>query len=278
KYNHKPIADFPDWPFIISKEAEKILGDHHIAAAKRDQDIFSMHIFNDWTGYGLQEVIENQLSDFNKIMSVKGNQEPDAVELWIRLSAFAHWTQEEQLGPWMGQDDGQRWSDTSAMIGIATLATLNALQRSRLLSNDSPIKDLGFVIALLGSFLNCCVGMTGDVPVMEGCDEMETWPWEVVQYAKNAGVEIRGVYDIEKEFVEEYDDEEEVGVWKTKEGVDRWGWKAKWKKFTAAHGNRGKVGGHNYDITKMSAKERKRAHFDGKDPLDPKDPMVRFEE
>jgi hypothetical protein len=227
KYDHKPAAEFPESPFIISKQAEEAYVGHHIAALKRDQDLFGMHIYNDWTGYGMQEVIENQLSAFNNTMNVNKGQEPDAVDLWIKLSVFAHWANGRELQPWMMMDDATKWRETGAMVGLMTLATLNALHRSGLLTKDSPIKDLGLIIALMGNFFADCASLTGEVPILEGCDEMETWQYEVVHYAKTAGVEIKGVHDIEKKFVEEHSSEEEVGAWKTREGVDRWGWKAK---------------------------------------------------
>ena len=38
---------------------------YDLQTQKRDQDAFGMFIYNDFTGYGLQEVIQNQLSAFN---------------------------------------------------------------------------------------------------------------------------------------------------------------------------------------------------------------------
>lgn len=183
-----------------------------------------MYIYNDYTGYGLQEVIENQLAAINSLMGKK--PEPPAVALWIHLSALAHWLSVQELGPWMMMDDGERWSNTVAMIGIGILATFNALERADLLKKDSPIKDLGLVLALLGDFMATCVDQTGGIPYISN-DREVCWPYKIVAYAKAHDIEISGVHGIQKTFVEKYDNEDEANHWKRKECVDRWGWGTK---------------------------------------------------
>lgn len=152
--------------------------------------------------------------------------EPKVIELWIRLSAFAHWAADCDLTHWMMIDDSPRWSDTVAMIGYATIATLNALDRTGLLRKDSPIKDLGFVLALLGDLLTKCFAVADGIPWIskpcEGC-----WPFKIVHYAKKNGIIIHGVRDIERRFVEKHDDEALVRLWNRKPCVDRWGWSTK---------------------------------------------------
>jgi hypothetical protein len=60
KYCGKPASQFPEWPWIFSRAADHMHSQQQLEAQKRDQDLFGMHIYNDWTGYGLQEVVENQ--------------------------------------------------------------------------------------------------------------------------------------------------------------------------------------------------------------------------
>ena len=43
----------------MSKKAWVMFDKYQLEMQKTDQDQFGMHIFNDWTGYGAQEVIEN---------------------------------------------------------------------------------------------------------------------------------------------------------------------------------------------------------------------------
>jgi hypothetical protein len=55
----KSASQFPDHAWIISELGEWLYEKGNIEAQLRNQDSFGMHISNDWTGYGMQEVIEN---------------------------------------------------------------------------------------------------------------------------------------------------------------------------------------------------------------------------
>lgn len=39
-----------------------------------------------------------------------------------------------------------------------------------------------------------------------------------------------------------------------------------------------RLGGDSFDITELPSAERKKHHYAGKDPLDPKNPVIRFAE
>ena len=163
----KPVEEFPDWPYVISEATAELVAKYSLECTNRDQDNFSMYASNDFTGYGIQEVIENQLTAINSLMAKRHVSADElAVGLWVRLSAFAHWTQSQQLAPWFMMDDGQRWQDTVAMIGIAILATLNALDRAKLLMEHSPVRDLGLVLALLGDFICDCLDQATTIPYL----------------------------------------------------------------------------------------------------------------
>lgn len=58
----KDPKDFPGWAWIISKHGHKMFQKMDIDVQKRDQDRFGMHIYSDWTGYGVQEILENWVS------------------------------------------------------------------------------------------------------------------------------------------------------------------------------------------------------------------------
>lgn len=59
----KPAKDFPEWKWVISKRGLEIMMlDLMKEFWKRDQDAHGDYNCNDWTGYGVQEVMENQAS------------------------------------------------------------------------------------------------------------------------------------------------------------------------------------------------------------------------
>lgn len=53
-----PIAE-PAYQWIISKKGIELAQEWTLQQQKRCQDNYDMHIFNDWNGYGISEVIEN---------------------------------------------------------------------------------------------------------------------------------------------------------------------------------------------------------------------------
>lgn len=57
----KPAKDFPEWKWVVSKRAlDTMIFDLKKEFWKRDQDAHRRYHCNDWTGYGMQEVMENQ--------------------------------------------------------------------------------------------------------------------------------------------------------------------------------------------------------------------------
>lgn len=59
KYNEKLASDFPDWPWAVSELGNWYEDKYYLEAQMRDQDKWGLHIYNDYSGYGMQEVIEN---------------------------------------------------------------------------------------------------------------------------------------------------------------------------------------------------------------------------
>lgn len=46
---------------VVTKRGYELATEWRVQKEKRDQDAFGMYIFNDWTGYGICEVIENMV-------------------------------------------------------------------------------------------------------------------------------------------------------------------------------------------------------------------------
>jgi hypothetical protein len=213
----------------------ELLNVHNFETMKRDQDAFDMHIYSDYTGYGAQEVLENQMILFTAAMK---DSEPNALRLWTILSAFAHWAKinGEIMCQWSGRDDADGWSDSNFMVGMMVLATLNSLERAGLLVENSPLKDLGFVLALIGDFVYGEWEIQEEVPFFTRDEESTTeneppieacWPYIIVDYAKRHGIKIHGVLGVEDGFLKKFDDLEKAKLWNPQPGPDRWGWESK---------------------------------------------------
>lgn len=54
-----PLIADPAYQWIISKKGIELAQEWTLQQQKRCQDNYNMHIFNDWNGYGISEVIEN---------------------------------------------------------------------------------------------------------------------------------------------------------------------------------------------------------------------------
>ena len=68
RYDGKPAEEYPDWPYVISEATAELVTKYSLESIKRDQDTFDMYVSNDFTGCGMQEVIENQLTAMNSLI------------------------------------------------------------------------------------------------------------------------------------------------------------------------------------------------------------------
>ena len=71
----------------------------------RNPDYFNMYVYNDFAGYGYQEVVENNVAEFNKILDSKDGK---TEELWTILESMVYWIVEDPSYSWHGIDDGER--------------------------------------------------------------------------------------------------------------------------------------------------------------------------
>jgi hypothetical protein len=58
----KSPQDFPDWKWLITRKGYQMIIDLSIEAEKRDQDHMGEYHYNDFSGYGFQEAVENHVS------------------------------------------------------------------------------------------------------------------------------------------------------------------------------------------------------------------------
>lgn len=262
----------------MSSKARKLNKKYELQTQKRDQDLFGMYIYNDFTGYGLQEVIENQLSAFNDEFT---SDMPSPFTLWYMIESLAWWFNNSDMMLWNSIfakksstitlansvtviDDSRRVFETLQIVGLTFLSTLNMLEQANLLENDSVIPNISLVLSLILGFLG------GFAESMSLRGKGQDWPNAITAYAEKHGINIKGKYGITGKHyrVSRLSTKKRALVEKAA-SIDKWMFKQQYKEFSATYGN----GGVEYDITKMSKAERSANAFDKKDPLDETHPI-----
>jgi hypothetical protein len=209
----KPVNKHPEWKWIISKKGFEAVKHFQKEAMKRDQDVFGQYHYNDFSGYGFQEAVNNELQAFHKEYSKK---KPDPYALWCSITGFAHVI----LGPgaWFMCDDIQQIAATMKLLGYAILATMDVLKKNDLLKADSKVKDLSLVLAMY-------LEMVAQWEEME--DELD-WRVPMIQKAEANGIKLsepNGIEDRVTTLKEEYNGEDVDWTdfeWKEKVDAPPW--------------------------------------------------------
>ncbi|KAK7923468.1 hypothetical protein PG985_007539 [Apiospora marii] len=259
----EPVAEHPEHRWFAFWQTWKLFVGWHEGAQWCDPDSFGMYVYNDFHGYGLQEVIERMLVAFNDQFKKKERDEATINHMWAVVAAAVHWLTTEELGPWMGYDDAERIGETIQGIGDMLLTMLNELDRAGELKADSRLKDLPLVMAWY-------LEWSKDLDDM-GFDHGELdWRAQVVGYAKKGGIDLAATSGLfgAGELVAALEAEEGDDGIPPLEGqakADRWGWK---ESFAVMKRKAEPVfGARNYDITQWTRAKRAKHAFDKKDPL-----------
>jgi hypothetical protein len=203
----------------------------------RDPDSFNMYVYNDFAGYGYQEVVENNLAEFSKIYNSKDGK---TEELWTIVESMIWWMVEEPHAPWHMIDDGERSMLTHSLLGYMLLAVLNRIDQEGDFKPDSKYKDLSRVMALWAKAAEDLGTNMDEDPLDDGksgakSEEAEfgdyagfnqVWFRYLLALAKEAGVPIEGVTDIEDQ-IEDWNAQIEGKVKLPAKNADRFGWKTK---------------------------------------------------
>lgn len=153
-------------------------------------------------------------------------------------------------------DDGDTTREISALVGFALLHGLSLIDADGDLVPDSKYLDLGIVIT---TFLDWAKDKDHEDYGIE--DEAVAWRPDVVAYYEKSGLGFdRGIFGIEQLLEKLKDDDSKL---KKKATADPWGYKCKFQAYKKGRN----MGGEQYNILKMSRKERASHAFDKKDPL-----------
>lgn len=183
----RPADSQPDYDWVLTKrgfeQALHWMGERE----KRCQENFDLYIFNDYNGYGTQEVVENMLAAFDKAMTA----EPvDLMLVWAQVEGMALFLNDD-LMEYNMIDDGASVARFAEIIGTAMLSTIDLLiEKGLFVKNDSAIRNIGLVLCRFIEF-----GQTQDDASMMN---ENGWVNRIVKMADEHGVVINGKPDIEE--------------------------------------------------------------------------------
>lgn len=87
KFGDSP-EQHPGYKWIITRAVHDLLIKYNIDADLRDQDLIGCYFYNDFTGYGLHEVVDNIMQTVqNEFVS----KEFDIHRFWVHIQALAVW-------------------------------------------------------------------------------------------------------------------------------------------------------------------------------------------
>jgi hypothetical protein len=157
--------------------------------ALRNPDCFRMYTFNDHSMYGVLEVLQNLILDFDE---AAGNYK----EQWAVCEALAFYLQDEGMEltqyvqlpllppsplvshyptnqvPTNRIEDGELADATFLLLGRLFMSMLATLEREHLLIKDSEIKNLGLIMSL---FMDIAVGLR-DYGILEDSNKEALGP------------------------------------------------------------------------------------------------------
>ncbi|KAJ5532548.1 hypothetical protein N7494_009100 [Penicillium frequentans] len=249
----KPAAEHPEHPWVITNAATWKLRTLNIMISMRDPDAFGMYTYNDHFGYGILEMLQNLILDFEEAKTWK--------EQWAICEGTALFFARGNADPLWMVDDGEGVEAVISLIGTMFVTTLAMLDREGLLKPDSEAKSLGAVMA---AFIRVIAEVGPDYGIEAGSLNAK-----VLAYAKKHNIELKGLSDIAdtdnyKKYKEDAD-KLELPASDDQKG-DPWGWKKALTQYKKLYGP--KIGGDKLDISTWTSAERKKAAFDKKDPFD----------
>ncbi|KAK1977153.1 hypothetical protein LZ30DRAFT_785095 [Colletotrichum cereale] len=262
----KPVAEHPNAPFVMTNAGYRKLMTQQIHCQVRDPDSFGMYTYNDHSAYGVLQVLQNLILDYEEAKD-------DWKEQWVICEAMAPFIWYLSGGEFAMADDGELCSHTARLIGNLFLAMLARLEREGVLAPDSEVKDLGHVMA---GMLKVAAAFRGSSLLEQGTpmkkSKKRPFPFAedsfadyVAAYAKKHGITLCGVPG-RKDLLENVDDSVELPTAEA-HGDDPWGWAAAFSEYKRGR----KIGGDDLDITSWASAERKKAAFNKRDPLGKKE-------
>ncbi|KAM7218905.1 hypothetical protein V8F06_005785, partial [Rhypophila decipiens] len=268
----KPAADNPDHPWVLS-----FAGMHKFFAQKdqcqlRDPPNFHAHTFGEHEGYGVVEVIQNLVLDFEDAGAAGNWREQYAI-----CEAIAFFMMTELSYPATAAiDDPVLASRTHALVGRMFLSMLAQLDSNGLLTSTSSIPNLGLIMAfyiVTAGFRRASFKIlkgTDTEPLRDATDGNKKWCPDrfddhIFAYAKTRDIKLALPNPpIAAGSTDPFLFAEELESYKKRYA----GLGAKLvKRHHRPAGTWVGIGGDHFDFTTWTSDERKKASYMGRDPM-----------
>ncbi|KAF2795672.1 hypothetical protein K505DRAFT_335813 [Melanomma pulvis-pyrius CBS 109.77] len=247
-----PADEHPEYKWVVMAKAAVLQVKYERRTTYCNPDSFDMYAYKDFHGYGIHELVENLLVDFDAAFLKKNNKGLE--EMWVIMAAMGWWFCEGEVMNGIILDITEQISDTMNLIGAAFLESLNAIDLLGELKPNSKFRDLGLIMSLFLHWpddLNKSYGFEG---------KYLAWRKFVVAYMKKAGLSAdTGIFGTDK-LIAKNDQNAEIG----EPQPNRWAFASKLKTYKSRNG---KMGGRKYDITQWTSEERAECAFDEEDIL-----------
>ena len=194
----RPADLHPSYDWVMTKRGFELALHWMHEREKRCQDNFDLYVFNDFNGYGTQEVMENMLLAFDEAMSpaaaaaaAAGEKPLDLMwRLWAQVEGMALFLNDD-LVEYNMIDDSASVARFAEIIGTAVLSTIDLLiARGWFAPTSSAIRNTGL---MLGRFIEFAQSQDD----ASGMNE-NGWLHRIVKLADEHGVAIEGKPDDEK--------------------------------------------------------------------------------
>ncbi|KAK4033347.1 hypothetical protein C8A01DRAFT_50035 [Parachaetomium inaequale] len=282
---NKPAAEHPNHLWILSFAGKRKFHAQDVHCELRCPDNFGMYTFNKHVAYGILEVLQNLILDFEEAAD-------NYRERWAVCEALAFFLKSSDAMD-VTRVGGDTVDETFLIIGRLFMTMLAQLQRENLLSSDSEIKNLGLIMALFMDFARLarqCSQLTRSNKQSLGPakDKRKWFPHafdnQILAYAGEYNIELAGPHNMEE--LEEKaggtvdlplpaSNTAKTDPFAFTKNLTRYkkeqGGLSVWMALSSGchtpSGDSPPIGGDNLDITTWSSEKRKEKSFDDKDPL-----------
>ncbi|CUS10079.1 unnamed protein product [Tuber aestivum] len=236
RHLRKEKKDYNGSELKISKDGYDNLIKMYIEVEKRTPESNGIaHIYEDYAGYGIIEVLEKQILQYEK----EKKKSHFELKLYAIVEALAFFLDSSYDGRWMNVDDGDRVEELICLMGTLFIDCFRELDKETPIGrwlappDKTPLKNLGLVMGLAISAAGCWMG---------DAESMDFWSQEIERMAEARGIQLR---DCNGPIKEKSD-----GTKKLDFGAQLKAYKKK---------NRGaSIGGSHFDLSKISEAERRR--------------------